>query len=388
MLNIILFLICPFYSFCYSIRRLKNRDDSVLVFISLFMALCAILSPPFADLANHARDYAGFKNSILTTDIIQTNGKDFILYTLSNIFAKLGVNFDIIRGIFVFICYQISFFLFRSILKERPDIFENKKLYFYVFLCFFLSVPFIWVVNGLRSATAAYLMVYACYFATKNNIIKTIIYAFLSVGTHFFLWIFVPFLIIPFTKIKINKRLYIPLFVLSIVAGRLFLGFIFDSATSDLNNMTGVTTQDSNLYLNQLNYSTASSINGLIAFFLERVPILLLVLYSIASKDIWANCKNQTIFYICILLFNLCLTYFVPLQRISWLILPIILYLFIKNIYNIHRVKMIVIALLLSQFSYVYGYREVFFATPFYYLLLPAPVVFLHTYPLDFRLKF
>lgn len=382
-LNLLLMLLCPFFSFCVALRDLYHSRKRMLIWVSIFMSLCAILSPPFADLAVHARDYADFKN-FPSVDLIQTNGKDFILYTISNLFSRLGINFDLIRGLFVFICYQVSFSLFSNLLRARPQLKNSKKHFFCVFLCFFLSVPFIWIVNGLRSATADYLMIYAWFWSTQKDIKKTILFAFLGVGTHFFSWIFVPFLILPFLNIKISRGTYCILFFISLFFGYKFLSGILGSESSNIQDITGTSEDVSNYYLNEFNYSTLS-VNGVIALVLERSPILLLVLYSLFLKNKWES-NDKTFFYACILLVNLCITYFIPLQRISWLVAPIMIYLYLRNNNINYFFYLLLGSLFLSQLAYVYGYREVLLATPFYYLIFPAPMVLFHTYPLNYEL--
>lgn len=381
--NLLLFLFCPFVSFVYVVRHISYTRMNTLIFISAFMSLCAILSPPFADLARHASDYAQFQieNS---SNLIHTNGQDFVLYTLSYIFAKAGVNFDLIRGIFVFICYHISFILFQNLMENRKDLADSKFIFYAIFLCFFFSVPFLWIVNGLRSATADYLMVYACFSALQKKIFRTFIFAFFAVGTHFFTMIFVPVLFLPFFSIKIRPFIFKFIIVVSLFIGHLFFGSILGSSGS--NNMA-LSENASNLYLQELNYS-ALSLGGLIAFILERLPLILITLKVLFSSKEWIDNREYMCFYSCIFLTSICLTYFIPLQRIAWLVLPIMLFLYLKNfVYNSFFLIALLCSFIISQIAYIYGYREVFMSTPFYYLLLPSFVSLFHTYPLNFDLN-
>lgn len=383
--DILLFLLCPVLSFFHAIKSILYCNKNKLVYVSLFMALCAIISPPFADLSNHAAAFARFQSSFSSDDFIQTNGRDFVIYTLFNFFAKNGVNFDLVRGILVFICYQISFSLFNRLTRERQDLQSDRFLFFCVFLCFFLSVPFLWIINGMRSATSDYIMIYAWMFACRKKVLPTILWAFIGVGTHFFSSIFIPFLFIPFFNRTINKKIFIVLFFITLVLGYRFLGGLFEGGNnSDIGSMA-----NSKLYLEALNYSKLS-FNGLIALILERSPIIFLVFFSLFSSKKWHNKNEQTFFYACILLINLCLTYFIPLQRISWLVAPIMIYLFIKNFIfsKTWLLKLLIASLVLSQLAYIWGYREVFINTPFYYLFFTAFFSLFHTYPLNYRLLF
>ena len=377
--DLLLLIVSPFYSFIYSLRKISKRDTSSLLYVSLFMSLCAIISPPFADLSTHAYDYLMFQKKTSWDSIIQTNGSDFILYTISFIFAKVGLNFEFIRAIFVFSCYQISFVLFKEIIKSRKDLVQTNFDFFLIFLCFFLSVPFLWIINGLRSATADYFMIYALFLLIKRAYLKTCIFAILSVSTHFFCWIYIPVLLVYIWGGRVNKYIFRILVILSLFVGYLFLAVVFSENESKM-----VTDQASTLYLDDLNYGTMST-NGFIALILERLPLIYLSIWGFFSLTKWVNTKEQTLFYVNVLLTLLCVTYFIPLQRISWLVMPVLMYLYFKNQVYIN-LKLLLFTIIISHLAYIYGYRDVFLNTPFYYLLLPCFFSLFHTYPLNFNL--
>ena len=116
-----LFLICPFLVIPFIINEIRrgHNEPTLYMMLSLIMSLCAFLSPPFADLYQHAQVYK-FYNTVESDSIIRSNGQDYILYTISSLFARYGIPFEWVRTIFVFISYQINFAIFRFFVASVP----------------------------------------------------------------------------------------------------------------------------------------------------------------------------------------------------------------------------------------------------------------------------
>lgn len=383
----ILFLLSPLLALPFIFNEIYKQRLHALTLLSGIMSLCAILSPPFADLYRHGLEYASYQ---VSADIpyIQSNGKDFVLYTMLCFFAKNGIPFEWIRAIYIFVCYQISFALFRTLLKENVTIRNNRKLSFLVFLCFFFSVPFIWIVNGLRSATSCYLMVYAWLQLYRGRTLLSIPFALLSAWTHFFGWAFIPILCLyKVTKIKITHRRFLILAIIMAALGATFLSFILENPLLALQEDIGITESSKSLYMEDLDYSTMST-NGFIALFLERMPILTFIAYAIFQRRKWSNPHEQTFFYLLILILAAVVTFFIPTQRISWFVCPILLFLFLKNIHRhfMFKAKLLVFMTFISELAHIYGYRDTLFATPFEYLAIPAWFSCMYSYPLAFHL--
>lgn len=387
---IVLFLISPAFSLPIIIHNIYKGNLKVLTLLALFMSLCAVITPPFADLYRHTQMYYAYKSDVLNDSFIQSNGSDYVLYTLTHFFAKIGIHFELIRGLFVFICYQISFILYKSLVKTKDGLSDNPKLCFYIFLCFFLSVPFIWIVSGLRSATSSYLMIYAWYLLSHKKIFWCIVCALLSVWTHYFSLIFLPFLFLyALSRQHINHILFVCLFVFSLLSGGTLLSDAIINFSQETSNNIGPSQNAIDFYIGGgLTYNDLS-MNGLIALILERLPMIILILVNVFQSKFWCNKKEQTFVYLLILLTGLCTFFFIPFQRITWLTYPIMLYLILKN-YNIRALQkhiyILVLATILLQFAYLYGYRDIMLNTPWYLLFFPAVIAFNHTYPSNYSI--
>lgn len=387
----LLFLISPILSLPLIFHNIYRGNLKVLPILALFMSLCAIITPPFADLYNHSQMYYAYQSDLLNNDFIQRDGSDYVLYTLSHFFAKTGIHFELIRGLFVFVCFQISFVLYKSLVKTKSELMDNPKINFCIFLCFFLSVPFIWIVSGLRSATSSYLMVYAWYLLSNRKIFWCIVCALIGVWTHFFSFIFVPFLMLyALLRPRLSHLLFLVLFALCLVSGGMLLSeTIYNFSEGTLGNI-GPDQNAIDLYVGGgLTYEELS-LNGLIALILERLPMIVLIVINVFRSNFWSNEKEQTFVYLLILLTGLCGFFLILFQRISWLVYPIILYLMFKNL-NFRQLQKYIytlfLATILLQFAYIYGYWEIMSNTPFYLLFFPAAIAFCHTYPSDYSLE-
>mgnify|MGYP006885597567 FL=1 len=147
-LVIFVLLLCPIASVPLIISGILNKRHELLPLLSFVMATLAILSPPFADLYRHALNFQYYKHSSVPISTIFMQ-KDYVLDLLEYYFAKWNFNFEFIRGLFVFVCYQIAFALYKELFKYVPALSYSKKYRCIVFLSVFFLVPFIWIVNGL-----------------------------------------------------------------------------------------------------------------------------------------------------------------------------------------------------------------------------------------------
>ncbi|MFR3328879.1 MAG: hypothetical protein ACLTSL_01715 [Odoribacter splanchnicus] len=165
---IVLFLFSPFIAFLFSLYMLR-QNYSYTHFLSFFMGLCAILFPPYADLYRHTLTYFSFwsDTSALWETILLNS--DFLLTGLSCLFAKGHIPFEIVRFLFVFVCYEIYFALFKYYAFRNEWLQAHPKSLFIAFLITFALVPFIWIVNGLRQVTACTVMLWATYLIFERH---------------------------------------------------------------------------------------------------------------------------------------------------------------------------------------------------------------------------
>lgn len=363
----------------------KGRNWKLLPYLALVMGLCAMLTPPGGDMFVWVQVYRSYLNSTDTTLI--HGEQDYVLYSLCHLFARSGISFEFIRGIFVFIGYQVAFSLFKELLNDRP-VLNEKRFSLLLFACFFLIVPFIWIVMGLRSATSCYIMIFAWLSFYRHNYVVGVIWALLSCFTHFFSWIFIPFLAVwPFvSKIRIKHSWFIVVLVLLLIAGKTVFAGILESMSSDSLQSMGASSSTISYYSGDID--TTTSVNGMIAMIMERAPLILLVFYVIFSPKMWRTNAERNFAYLLVWLLAVLVFYYIPIQRISWLVGPILMFLVLKNkqeVFLRRSLCMLFISTLILQFAYMYGYRNLLLSTPFSYLFYPMPVSLLHTYPLWYK---
>lgn len=387
-LTVIMF-ICPIASIPLLIWGILNKKHELLPLLSFVMATIAIISPPFADLYQHSLEFQVYKftNSSLK-DVFEQ--KDYILYLLEFLFAKWNFHFEWIRGIFVFVCYQIVFVLYKALFDYVPELNVNKKKRLFYFFSLFFLVPFIWIVNGLRSATSCYLLVYAWYCLYTGKNVRGWLVAILGVFTHFFGIVFIPLLL--FFKIKnlrVGYLVYLFSLVLLFAIGKILFANLLDSISStDSASALGVSDTAMNAYNGEDGFTYAKvSVNGLIAMVMERLPIFFIFVKTIFTRcrDYETDDRNQM--RILFLLWVFISSSWIPFQRLSWLVSPIVLFLFLKNIKSngsYFIMRFLLLFTIIGQIAYIYGYRFAFLNTPFYYLMMPLPVSLLHVYPPTF----
>lgn len=368
-IELVLLLLCPFLSLLCSIHGVYKGKLNNLWIISVVMSFAAFISPPFADLYRHTLDYLHFMKYEYDGYIFFGTSFDFVLYSLSHLFAKYNIPFEYVRAIFVFITYQCSFFIYRTILKQN-NFSTNSIEGVCLFWIFFLTVPFIWIVNGLRMATACYLAAVGYIFFEQKKYYIGVEFFIFSLCFHFGSLLFFPvFLYSIFPLIKINKKSFLIISVLALGVGALMFQFLPDSVIQNLNMEKQV-----DLYVNksQENFADTMSFNGLIAMYLERITlwgVLFCMLLGISCVEHLYASKIYAYFVFLFLLLPFTILY----QKFSLFIIPVILFLFFRSIQGERVYKWFVILGIITTFSYMYGYRKPLLATP-YYKLLTTPI--------------
>lgn len=370
-INILLFLLCPALAIIAIIAQAYMGKYRSFTVLSLSIAMVALFTPAFADIYRHTLLYFNLEN--YSDALIQTNGNDFIFYTLTNFCARCHLPFEYVSFLFVFVCYQISFFLFRQILKKTPITKENRNTMFCVFLSFVLMVQFIAIINGLRMATAAYVALLAWYFFYKGNCLKGMLFYVLAVCTHFGALLFFPimlFTIFPIIKIKRTVFLFVSLGLLAM--GGILLKIMPMSVVEALG-----------LYEQVIGYMEESaekfgdvmSNNGKVAMFLERFPYIVVTFLIIFNK-IKLNAKDMSILCFAVWLSLLYYPFTVLFQRYGFFVVPLLVFISFQHQQNRAMTRFPLMAILSScvimTMSYMYGYRAAFTHTKYYKMLYPS----------------
>lgn len=366
------FLLSPLVSIPILIWGVLKGKKNNLVLISLAMALIGFVFPPFADLYRHTKDYLYWVDHGKDGFLLMKGQIDFLFYSMSNIFAKNHIPFEYIRSVFVFICYQISFFLYRKSVEIKNVDWDSQEAQC-LFWIFFLSVPFIWIVNGLRMATACYIAILGWYYYYNRNLAFGLLFYILSLTLHFGALMFFPlFLCINIPALKFSRIQVVMLSVLILGLGGILLKLLPASLIEQLNMEKNV-----DLYMNrsQKEFGDTMSFNGFIAMWLERIMIVYVFYYLIREWKM-INFKDSFLIVVCFFAWFMVLPFTILFQKLSLFIIPIILYLIIKNSSDIFFLKKIKLCCIISFCAYVYGYRAPLMHTPIYKLLVsPAYVM-------------
>lgn len=369
--NILLFLLCPALAIIAIVAQAYAGKYRSFTVLSLSIAMVALFTPAFADIYRHTLLYFDLEN--FSDALIQTNGNDFIFYTLTNFCARCHLPFEYVSFLFVFVCYQISFFLFRQILKATPITKENRKKMFCVFLSFVLMVQFIAIINGLRMATAAYLALLAWYFFYKRTYLKGVFFYALAVCTHFGALLFFPIMIFTiFPIFRINKTVFLVISLGLMAMGGILLNFVPLSVIEALDLQDQVIGY---MVKSDEKFGDVMSSNGKIAMFLERIPYIVVTFLIIFNK-IRLSDKDMSILCFAVWLSLLYYPFTVLFQRYGFFVVPLLVFISFQHQQNRARSGLPLMAILSScvimTMSYMYGYRVAFTHTKYYKMLYPS----------------
>lgn len=380
LLVILIFIIYPLASLPLILVEIYNRKKYAYTLLSLFMGLCAILFPPFADLYRHQLDYYHFATGDLNILFSNQKNFDFILYFISKIFALTGIHFELIRFLFAFLSYQIIFWVFRDIVKNNVFLQQSQKYFFIAFICAFLAVPFIWIVTGLRYMMATMFVALGVYLLFFKNKKIGWLWIVIACCTHFGVLMIVLFMIIfklfPFIKFG-KKWTIITTIVLFLFSSSLMLMF-YDLLTfdEDLKRVGYVYIK------NTEEFNDARSLFGLIATIMERasLPLLIVLLFTEKKRYVYTS-----LYFAIVILIGLTQPFIVIFNRLT---LTAVILMMISAIstfelsrYKMFMFKLLFAAMIITTIAYTYGYRDPLMKGKLYQILYkPAPIILIYEY--------
>ena len=364
--ELVFFMLSPLLALPVMINGVMKGKFNNLVLISLTMALMGFIFSPFADLYRHTQQYLHFIDHGNDGLFFPKGQLDFIMYSMSNIFAKHNIPFEYVRFIFVFISYQISFFLFKRLVALKGyavDGIESRLL----FWIFFLSVPFIWIVNGLRMATACYIAALGWYYFYNRRFILGIVLYLISLCLHFGVLMFIPLYLTEFLpNVKVSRKTIGLISIIILSLGGILLQVLPASFIDKLNMEKAV---DYYMTNSQKNFTDTQSVNGFIAQWLERLMLVYIYLRILFAKPL-SNNKDVIIVAVCFFAWLITYPFMILYQKLSLFIIPVILFLYLKNMNDIRVIKHIAFCCLISFLAYIYGYRRPLLETQFYKLMV------------------
>lgn len=370
--SIILLILCPALAIVSAIVHIYRGEYKHLTILSIAIAMVTLFTPPFADIYRHTLLYFSYGH-YSWSGFIQTNEHDFIFYTLTHLFAQNNIPFEFISFIFVFTCYQISFYIFKDIIYSNHAKEWGRQTRFIVFVCFLLMVPFIAIVNGLRMATAAYFAVLGWYHMYNRKMTQGITIYIISCAIHFGSLLFFPIItlmILP--NFKITNITYVIGIIIIMTSNDIILSYLPVDLVAGLEMEDAI---DGYMINSEERFDKTMSINGRIAMFLERMPLLIIGIILFNSQSI--SDRDKTIGFIVVWLAFLYYPYTVLFQRYAFGAIPILIYLTlhapevnINHNYQLH--KIIAFSCIVMTAAYLYGYREPAINTKYYKMFYPS----------------
>lgn len=367
----VIFFICPILSFPLLLYYSSLRRRWAYTLLAIFMGLCAMLWPPTGDLYRHNMMYFDFvemdKSQFL--DFIKIRF-DFLLYTISFLFAKLGVPFEFIRFFFIFTTYKLTFRVYEDYSWQSAESNNTKKIVFYIF---YFSVLFFTTVQGLRFGFATSLLAFGAYqYLAKNRRIG-LLYVFASCITHFSVIPVAMVLFIVKLGLKITKIWIVTLSILCLLCFnasvfQLIIDILPINATTHAVLSAYVTGYWGGEFLedHSLKYQISKYLGHIMMY-----PLLYLT-FKNTSHQPYSQFGKILIVFVCACFAISDTLYF----RIAILFIPIGLYLSFCKKSSRHSILLLLICSFISFTSQIYSFRRELTLSREYKLFYPAPLVF------------
>lgn len=354
-IKVILFIISPFFSCLYSLRRINTRSSYVVFFLfAVFFGMA--FTPPLDsgfDGADYRRwfeenknisssqFYDGFKD-FLTFD---EGKKDYYFETVSFYISRITDNYHIM---FMVIAIVFAFFALKSFhFFTKEDKFD-KSLASYILVYLFM-INQIFNINGVRMWTAAWIGVYALFqiFGKGNKR-----YFLLLLTTPFFhgsFWIFIAVVVLAYLLMRFDK-VWVVAFFISFFVGSVAVELLQDASDSlpvfMQSMIASYTDADTIARRNQIDYQTfdwvARLMNLLVRFYLN----FMVFLFIKNSTSIKANAKTKA-FYLFILVYMSFVNFTMPVPSLGgrYIVLayPIIAYIWLVNFKGVKYQKFLYI---------------------------------------------
>lgn len=279
-------LTIPFISYVFIFVEIVNKKKYSLYCLAFVMAVFSIYILPVADLFRHTLLYYELKDYEPSwfLDYLKTR-PDFVFYIIVYLFGRIGINFEMVRFLSVFVGYLVYFEIFWDYLKR--GFFEKKKDYLYVFIAFFLYVPFFDLGGGIRFYFSTAILSGAFYkIYVLRDLRQGILWGVLSCLIHFGqIPLFLLLLMLRNIILMRFKYLFLSLSIALILSGNLLVPLIVEVLPiSDVYKMILVSYTD----VSMLQETSEDSIMTLLYIYMVKFPLLISVLYLFKS-----NVKNE-----------------------------------------------------------------------------------------------
>lgn len=352
--KLILFVISPFLSFVYSLRRIKTRSSFVVfflfaIFFGMAFSVGNVRTEGSFDGISYRINFEEYKykssydyyeglEGFLTFD---EGKKDYYFDTVAFYVSRITDNYHVMFMVFAIVFAYFSLKSFKFFIKE--DQFD-ASLASYVLAYLFMSNQ-IFNINGMRMWTAAWIGVYALLqiFGNKNK--RYFLLLFITPFFHGSFWVFIAVTLLAYFLMKFEKLWIIGFFV-SFFVGSIALELLEEA--SDLlpmfmQRMIASYTDAEYVQLRAEGGTGFYWVSKLFSTLVRLYMNFMVYLFIKNAKDIKANPKSKA-FYLFLLVYMTFVNFTMPVPslggRYMVLAYPIIAYIWLVNFKGVKYKKM------------------------------------------------
>lgn len=360
--KLILFLICPLWSFLYSLRNIHTKSSYKVIFwFTLFFGMCMVYNKEVRnDGKFHAyefqqyvqKDFDQYEREIHSFFSIDNNEgiKDIFNISVMYVVSRVSDNFHIyflVIAFFYAIVMRRGLKLFTS--EEKFDRSSSSYILLYIFFIYQFSS-----INGVRFGIAAWIGIYCLFKIFRDNNKNYLWIALLTPLIHASFIIYVGMIFIACFARRYEKFWFI-IFILSFV----FSEFSMILLAKNVNLLPGFMAQWTGSYVH---YKEWYQTEGTGFFWLSKLlklairyyyAIMVYLIYKNSSL-IKSNEKTKDLYQVLFVFFPIAnfLSAIPSMGRFVNLSLPIIAYIWLVNFKGYKYDKFLILYLFLSIVSF------------------------------------
>lgn len=389
--KLILFVISPFLSFVYSLRRIKTRSSFIVfflfaIFFGMAFSVGNVRTEGSFDGISYRINFEQYKyisqyefsesfKGFLSFD---EGKKDFYFDTVAYYLSRITDNYHVMFMFFAIVFAYFSLKSFKFFTKE--DEFD-ASLSSYVLAYLFMSNQ-IFNINGMRMWTAAWVGVYALLQIFGN---KDKRYFLLLLTTPFFhgsFWVFIAVVVLAYMFMRFDK-VWVVMFFVSFFVGSIALELLEEASDllpTFMQRMIASYTDAE--YVQQRSQAGTGFywVSKLFGTLVRLYMNFMVYLFIKNAKDIKANTRSKTL-YLFLLVYMTFVNFTMPVPslggRYMSLAYPIIAYIWLVNFKGVKYKKMMYAMPVVFWFSF-YGWigRYITVLEPSFFVSSPFYLVY------------
>lgn len=304
-IKIILFLISPFISFLYSLRRLNTKSSYIVIFLSsIFFGIAfnaeKVVNGEFNYDSSVYRmkfenyvyiNFYEYKEGFISFLEFDDGKKDYYFDTIAFYISRITDNYHYLFMVFSIV---FSYFFLKSL-----KFFTQEEKFNFSLICFILLFLFtfnqIFNINGARFWTAAWVAVYCIFQVHRNNKNYYILLALITPFIHGTYWVFVFILFSSIFLVRYN-RFWTILFFISFLASTLAIEFIKLSQSylpEFLSKMVDQYTSEENMQKGWSGFGWLPEVFKYLVIFYTNFLVFLFIRHS---TEIKSNIKTENLY--------------------------------------------------------------------------------------------